>query len=434
MSLPEPNQLSATEALALLRRDALSCEDLARACLARIAERDALVRAWAHVDPHAVLAQARELDKHAASGAKGPLHGLPVGIKDVILTRDMPTRHNSPIHQHDKPMMDAACVSLLRSAGALILGKTDTVEYAATGRRALTRNPHNLAHTPGASSSGSAAAVADGHVPLALGTQTGGSMIRPAAYCGVPAIKPTWGLLSREGAKTFSDTLDTIGWFGRSVDDLVLLYQVFDPEPGEVTPLDLSGARIALWRTPAWSKADTDTQACLDDAVSRLREAGATVSELSLPPAFDALPALQWQIMHAEGRSAFLAPARSHPGLLHPSLQDQVDNRQGITRQALCAAYDAAAHCRAQFDALVGEFDAVLAPSATGQAPRGLAFTGDLCFNGLWTLLHGPCVHVPGWHGQQGLPVGVTLAGPRFHDRQVLGAALALQGLLQRPA
>jgi len=419
----DPSELTAAEAAAQLRSGALTAERLARACLDRIDARDVDVRAWTFVDPALVIARARELDKHPA---RGPLHGLPVGIKDVILTRDMPTQHNSPLYQGHHPKLDAACVSLLRTAGAVVFGKTDTVEFASTGRRALTRNPRDLAFGPGGSSSGSAAAVADHHVPLALGTQTAGSVVRPASFCGVWGLKPTWGLVSREGAKTNAYSLDTIGWFGRSAADLALLYDAYDPDPGAVAPLAMKGARIAVCRTPVWDQAAPETRKALEDGATALRLAGAAAVDFELPASFRDLPELQVLVMRAEARSAFLADAREHPGQLEASLQAQVDNVYGYSRADLLHAYDVAAACRAEFDRLAASFDAVLAPSAPGIAPEGLASVGEPTFNGLWTLLHAPTVNVPGFFGPHGMPVGLTITGPRFADRQVLAAAQAM--------
>jgi Asp-tRNA(Asn)/Glu-tRNA(Gln) amidotransferase A subunit family amidase len=430
---PDTAFITATEMLARSSAGALSAEDCARACLARVAARDPQVRAWVHLDPEQVILRARELDDAGLAGRIGPLHGLPVGVKDIILTHDMPTQYNSPLYRGFSPGIDAACVSLLRSAGALVFGKTDTVEFGATGRVAQTCNPHRLTHTPGGSSSGSAAAVADFHVPLALGTQTGGSIIRPASFCGIYGMKPTWNLVSREGAKMFSASLDTVGWFARSAADLGLLLDVFDPDPETAPrlPFELAGASIAVCRSPAWPLAEDATRHGLDVAVARLREAGAHVVDLDLPPAFEALAALHHLIMRAEGRSAFLADYRLHGDAMHQSFRDQVDNVDGFSRAQLCAAYDAAAGCRAVFDAMAGAYDAVLTPSTPGEAPAGLATTGSFAFNALWSVLQVPCVNVPGCVGPSGLPVGLTLTGPRFSDHRVLAVAAALGPLLQ---
>ena len=412
-----------------MRAGELSVEAMAQACLDRIAARDPLIEAWTCIDPD-VLSRARAMDRARPSG---PLHGLPVGVKDVILTRAMPTRYNSPIHSAARPTFDAACVTILKAAGALILGKTHTVEFAATGRKPPTRNPHDLGRTPGASSSGSAAAVADRHVPVALGTQTGGSMIRPAAYCGVFAIKPTWNFVSLQGVRTYSSTLDTLGWFGRSAEDLALLYEVFDPNAEASPAFLLGGSRIAVCRTPAWDQAEPATAAALAMAVSRLREWGVQVSDLTLPTPFERLPDLQMLIMKAEGQGAFLAEYRVHYDQLDDSLRKQVENAEGFSRKDLLDAYDTAARCRPLFDDIASEYDAILAPSAAGEAPFGLQFTGPLVFNGLWTLLHTPCVNVPGLVGPNGLPVGMTITGPRFSDRRLLAVAQAVGNVFAAP-
>jgi Asp-tRNA(Asn)/Glu-tRNA(Gln) amidotransferase A subunit family amidase len=417
------HRLSASEAAELIRAGHRSVEDLARSCLERIAGRDAEIRAWAYLDPDRVMAEARELDK---TPVKGPLHGIPIGVKDMIDTKDMPTQHNSPIYRGHRPGVDAACITTLRAAGALIFGKTDTVEFASGGRKALTRNPYDRSRTPGGSSSGSAAAVADFHVPLALGTQTGGSTIRPASFCGVFAMKPTWGVVNREGLKVYSVTLDTLGWFGRSVADLALLCDAFGIEDdAPAKPFALSTARIALCRSPAWEEAEPATREALARAASQLRAAGASVVELDLPRSFDRLGEVQTIVMHGEGRAAFWSEYRAHFELLHDDFRAKVENRDGITRAMLRGAYDAAAQCRIEFDAIAAEFDAILTPSAVGEAPVGLASTGAATFNRIWTLLHVPCVNIPGATGPNGLPVGVTLTGPRFTDRRLLVVAEA---------
>ena len=250
----EPCFLTAADAAVQIRKKTLTSETLVRSCLERIAARDAAVRAWVHVDPAYAIAQARELDKRPVAG---PLHGLPFGVKDMVDTADMPTTQNSPLYQGQRPTKDAGCVTVVRHSGALILGKTDTVEFAAGGRKALTRNAHNLAHTPGGSSSGSGAAVADSMVPLAFGTQTGGSLIRPAAFNGIYALKPTWGAVTREGAKLLSATCDTVGWYGRSVADLALVAEAFRLRDLSVQKnIAIKGLRVALCQTPYWSKAE----------------------------------------------------------------------------------------------------------------------------------------------------------------------------------
>src|SRR5438128_9064858 len=270
------NQLTATQAARRIEAGELTAEALAAACLERIAERDEVVRAWAFVDRNTVLAQARALD---GAPRQSRLHGVPFGIKDIIDTADLPTEYNSPIYQGHRPKADAACVTLLRQAGCLILGKTVTTEFA-NNHPSQTRNPHNPAHTPGGSSSGSAAAVADAMVPFALGTQTGGSVIRPAAYCGAFAIKPSFNSINRAGTKFLAESLDTIGIFSRHAEDLALAMQVLTGR----TPSAVSGKpRIGLCRTPRWSVAHHATQTNLEDAARELANGGAQVRDFELP-------------------------------------------------------------------------------------------------------------------------------------------------------
>ena len=418
-NMEPPYLLDATTAARAIADGTLSAEGLVRSCAERIAARDPAVRAWSYHDPAAALRQARELDKHLV---RGPLHGIPVAIKDVIETRDMPTAHNSPLRQGHQPGQDAPCVDVLRSAGAVILGKTDTTEFAAGGRHAGTSNPYNPAHSPGGSSSGSAAAVADHQAPLALGTQTGGSLIRPASYCGVFALKPSWGAVSREGSKLYSASFDTIGWYGRSVADLELLADMFDLTD-DAPPLrhGLAGRRFGICRPfPA------DTLPASDDALTRaadiLRAAGAEIVPLALPAPFGELNDIHKTILFSEGRAAFLNLYRAHYDGLHDDFRHRVENREGITKAALRRAYDIAATCRMQFDEIASAFDAVLAPSAPGEAAPGRE-PGKPLLNQIWSLLHVPCVNIPGFRGPAGLPVGVTVTGPRFTDRAVLAVA-----------
>lgn len=420
-------RLTASECQAGLRGGSLTVEEIARACLDVVAERDPLVKAWSYVDSDRVIRLARELDK---SPVLGPLHGIPVGVKDMIDTFDMPTQHNSPIYLGHRPHQDAACVTMLRAQGVLIFGKTETTEFAAAGRMAPTRNPRDPSHTPGGSSSGSAAAVADYHVPLALGTQTGGSTVRPASFCGTFGFKPSWGAVSREGLKLYSTTLDTLGWYGRSVDDLCLLADAFALRDDEESRPVLAGAlRIRVCRSPAWGAAEPGLDAVLATAAERLRKAGASVVYAELPLSFDDLGDLHRIVLHSEGGAAFRSLALAHRERLHDDFLAQVENRSGITRRELLAAYDHAGRCRTEFDDLASACDAILTPSAPGEAPVGDR-PGDPAFNRIWTLLHVPCANVPGLSGPTGMPVGVTLVAPRYRDRHLLEVARAVAPVL----
>ena len=419
----DPALLSAAEAAALIRTKHLSCEELVRACLARIAVRDPLVKAWLSLDPDYVIRRARELDKLPP---KGPLHGLPFGVKDIIDTADYPTTQNSVIYDQLQVGRDAACVAIVRGSGALILGKTDTVEFASSGRKALSTNPYNPAHTPGGSSSGSGAAVGDYQVPLAFGTQTGGSHIRPASFNGIYGLKPSWGRVSREGVRMSSITLDTVGWYGRGVDDLVLVAQAFRI-PEDPAPIEVRGLRVGLCRSPVWHAIEPGGVSALDAAAAKLAAAGAIVEELVLPEPFERLHAAHAAIIAGEGAAAFLPEYVNAYDRLSPLLRDRVENKSGTTPQQWVAAYALADSCRLQFDSLFGpQLDVVLTPSSPGEAPEGQHTTGDAIFNSMWTLLHGPNVGIPSGRGPKNLPVGVTLVGPRMSDGRLLAIAKAL--------
>jgi len=425
--MPDINQLTATEALLGMDAGTLSAEALVQACLDRVERRDPQVRAWSWLAAEAALAAARAADRERAAAGSGvavrPLLGLPVGVKDVIDTADMPTQHNSPLFAGSRPGVDAPAVAMLRAAGAIVLGKTDTTEFAAAGRDAATANPHRLTHTPGGSSSGSAAAVADFQVPLALATQTGGSTIRPASFCGIYAMKPSWGVVSREGLKHYAVSLDTLGWYGRSVADLGLLAGIYGLESA-LPPKTGRALHIGLCRTPMWPHAEPWLDDALAAAAVRLRAAGMVVDRLELPEAFSGLSQAHRVILMREGQAAFRS-LRSHGDDLHDDFHARIENRQNHSRRDLLDAYDLAALCRPGFDAIAAGFDVVIAPSAPGEAPAGRG-PGNPVFNAMWTLLHVPCINVPFCNGPSGLPVGMTLVAARLHDSELLGVAHAI--------
>ena len=420
----EPYRLTAIEAAAEIEAGRLSSEALVRSCIARIHDRDPVVKAWVYVNGDAAIAQARECDK---SPQRGLLHGVPVGIKDMIDTFDMPTTYNSPIYVGYRPARDAACVALLRNAGAVILGKTDTVEFASIGRTALTRNPHDPERTPGGSSSGSAAAVADYMTPLALSTQTGGSTIRPASFCGVFAMKPTFGLVSPEGMKVYAPSLDTLGWMARSVSDLALLARVYGViDDHALAPIELNELHIGYYQTPLWDQIEPAAREALKNTVSLLKKGGAKVDKIEGTPQFAKLTDAQNTVMHHEGRAAYLSEYRSSHALLHDNLRAEVENHLALTPDQIRRAYDLMGICRAQLDQIFEGYDAWLVPSAPGEAPLGLSSTGLSTFNRMWTALHVPCINVPGMIGPNGLPVGVQLVAPRFADARLLEVAAAV--------
>ena len=413
------NELSAAEAARRIAAGETTAEALAAACLERIAAREGELHAWAFVDRDQVLTQARALDRMPR---RGRLHGIPFGIKDVIDTADLPTDYNSNIYRGHRPKADAACVALLRQAGCLILGKTVTTEFA-NNHPAQTRNPRNPSHTPGGSSSGSAAAVADFMVPLALGTQTGGSVIRPAAYCGVTACKPSYGSISRIGLKFDAESLDTIGVFGRSVEDLAL---ALEPLTGRAAPdfKAISGKpRIGLCRTPRWRDADAATQANLEAAAQRLAKAGAQLRDFELPAGSDQLFDRHKVIMGYENARALAWEYFNHPGQISATLKPRLDEGWKVTRAEYDEVREQARRCRRALAETMRDVDFLLTPSAPGEAPASLASTGDPVFNRAWTLFGVPCVTLPHGKGPHGLPLGVQLVGGMDADSALLGWA-----------
>jgi Asp-tRNA(Asn)/Glu-tRNA(Gln) amidotransferase A subunit family amidase len=426
-----PNLLTASDALAAMEAGGLDSETLVGACLRRIDEREKDVHAWASIDRDGAIAAARDADRARRKGATSgrPLLGLPVGIKDNIDTADLPTELGSPICRGRRPGSDAPVVELLRHAGAIVLGKTETVEFAAFGRPAPTRNPIDLSRTPGGSSSGSAAAVADFMVPVAFGTQTGGSLIRPGSYCGCVAFKPSYGTVSTESVKLISVSLDTVGWYARAVSDVALVARALEVIGNAVPDVRPAATlKLGICRTPYWSSAHEDTHRALDEATRRFREAGAKVSDVALDDAFADAAKLQETIMSGEGYFAFLNLFRAHSADISENIRRRM---MRIDDGRLLAAIDRAAALRPLFDRIADGFDAIVVPSAQGQAPADPAASPDPLFNGLWTMLHLPCITLPGLVGSWGMPVGIQLVGCRRADGRLLAAAAALAPLLQ---
>jgi Asp-tRNA(Asn)/Glu-tRNA(Gln) amidotransferase A subunit family amidase len=424
------NELSAAEAARRIEAKELTAEALAAACLERIAARDDAVRAWAFLHAKQALAQARELDR---SPRRGRLHGVPFGIKEVIDTEDLPTEYNSPIYRGHRPRADASCVALLRQAGCLILGKTVSTEFANV-HPSMTRNPHDAAHTPGGSSSGSAAAVADHMVPLALGTQTGGSVIRPAAYCGALAVKPSFGSINRQGTKFVAESLDTIGIFGRTAEDLALALEVLSGRPAPDFASFSGKPRIGLCRTPRWQDADAASQANLEDAARRLSKAGGAVSEFELPAGSEALFDRHEVIMGFESARALAWEYLTFPEQISKTLKPRLDEGWRVTRADYDAVREIARQCRRALAERLRDVDFLLTPSATSEAPRSHASTGDSVFNRAWTLFGVPCVNLPFGKGAHGLPLGIQLVGPMDGDGALLGWADWAERALKRPA
>ena len=430
------SQLTASEAARRMREGLLTAEELVGACLERIRQVEPVVQAWQFLDEEHALAQARAADERRRSGqAVGVLNGIPVGIKDIIDTADMPTENGTVLHKGRTPRSDAAVVRQLRAAGAVILGKTVTTEcaYFSPGK---TRNPHNPEHTPGGSSSGSAAAVAASMVPLALGSQTAGSTIRPGSFCGVYAFKPTHGLIPRTGVLQLSRTLDHVGLFARSVDDIALIAEQLvgdderDPDTApRARPPFLQVAaeeppiapRLAFVKTPHWERADADMKEGYAELVEAL---GEQVEEVDLLPS--AQEAWDWQrlVMDTEMASnlepLFLTGREKLSGRL-VELIERGREAKAVDYQRVLKALPAV---RETFDELFMErYDAILTPSALGGAPKGLSATGDPVFCVPWTLLGLPAINVPLLQAANGMPIGVQLVGRRNFDARLLRTA-----------
>lgn len=428
--------MSANDAAAAIADGRLTSRELTEACLDSIARQEDAVGAWTFLDRDHALRQAELADDaHRAGRPHGPLHGVPVGVKDIFDTRDMPTGDGSPLHAGRVARQDAGAVSRLRQAGAVIMGKTVTTEFAVY-HPGKTTNPHDSARTPGGSSSGSAAAVAAGMVPLAIGSQTNGSIIRPASYCGVVGYKPSFGLIPRNGALRLSRALDHVGVFGRSVEDAALIaecligFEAEDPDTRPVArPPLLAMARsappvtprLAFVPSPVWDQADADTQ----DAFGELAEAlGGMIERLDLPEGFDR--ALDWHriVMETDLAANLAREYEQSPEQISPVLRNMIARgRNGYSSFDYARAIEAIGGLNTALDDAFFSYDAFITPATPGEAPLGLDATGSPAFCTLWTFCGVPAVTVPLLQGANGMPIGVQLVGPRGSDARLLRIA-----------
>ncbi len=412
---------SAREIAQAVARRELSAVAVVRALLERVFEREPMVQAFAHLDPDLALAAARRVD---AATDRGPLAGVPFGAKDIIDTADLPTEYGTPIHAGHRPARDAACVALSRRAGAILLGKTVTTEFA-NFHPGKTRNPHDPARTPGGSSSGSGAAVGDGMVPLALGTQTTASVIRPASFCGVFGYRPSYGDIRVAGVMEASGSLDTLGILARSVDDIALYREVLvgNRVPAPVAARD-TPPRIGLCRTHLWSKVEPSSQALLEAAAASLARAGAAVEEVELPPQFADIAAIHRAISSYEFARNFAWEIEHHWTRISATLREgRLAAGLACTVEQYREALARAAQLRALIAPVFGRFDALLTPAVIGEAPIGLDATGDASMCLIWTTLHGPALTLPVFTGPQRLPVGAQLVAAPGQDRALFATA-----------
>jgi Asp-tRNA(Asn)/Glu-tRNA(Gln) amidotransferase A subunit family amidase len=421
MPRAEPHLLRASTLVRLIEDSELTAEAVVRSCLERIVEREPVVRAWSHLAGEAALGHARELDQARRNSV---LRGVPFGIKDIFDTCDMPTTYGSPIYVGWRPVNDASAAALPRAAGGILLGKTVTTEFA-NRQPGPTTNPHDPGFTPGGSSSGSAAAVADFMVPLAIGTQTGGSVIRPAAYCGVVGFKPSFGLFPPAGMRINTETLDTVGIMARSVGDIALFRAAMMAIPYTPPTVPQSPPRLGLCRGPHWEEAQPEGRAVLEAAARRLGAAGAAISEIELPQACAEGDERQRVLGSFEGLRNHMPELYRHEALLSARLRDEkIALGRELTLEAFRHASRGAEAARAAAQAWASGFDAILTLPAAGEAPRGLDDTGSAVFNALWTQLYMPCLTLPAGHGPKGLPVGIQLVGRRHADEHLLHVAL----------
>jgi Asp-tRNA(Asn)/Glu-tRNA(Gln) amidotransferase A subunit family amidase len=424
------NLLTATQFAARLRDGSATSVELVEHCLARIAARDSQVRAWAFVDRDTALAQARARDNETP---RGPLHGVPVGIKDVFDTYDMPTTYGSPIYKDHRPVNDTAVVSLLRLAGAVILGKCTTTEFASPIPIG-TRNPHDLSRSPGVSSSGSAAAVADFMVPLAIGSQTGGSTILPAAFCGVFGFKASLTGIDRGGIRHLRPTIDTMGLFARSIEDIALLRSVLVGEASEREGIARGRIRIGVCRASRWSEAQPETVQALEAAARALSASGAEVTDAELADVFSGIEDSFRVIVKVEGARAMDWEMRHHLATMNHWLKGQL----GTSDPSADVQYEKAqAHslaCQRALARLFDRCDVIITPSACGEAVADLTSVSNSVFNRVWTLMRGPCLSVPAFTGPNGMPVGLQVVGPVGQDARTIALAGRIAVLLNQAA
>ena len=424
--MPEnPGAFTATEALNAMISDEITSEQLVQSCFSRIEQRDDAVRAWECISKDLALQQARDNDRQTESK---PLHGIPIGVKDIIDTDDLPTGYGSPIFSGHQPTENADCVNRLKAAGAIILGKTVTTEFAYL-HPGMTRNPHDVGHTPGGSSSGSAAAVADKQVPLALGTQTAGSIIRPASYCGVIGYKPTFNNFSCEGIHAFAPSLDTLGGFARSVADIVLLRNVLVGD--SISIESIQPDKIALLQGPYWQEAEDETRLMFEQLQRLMGESEVSIEKIDLGQEFAGINDAQKKIQLGECTQTLNDYYLEHKNDFSGELLADYEYGLSLNKKEMTLAYATVESCKKLIAGVFSQHQFILTASSPGTAPKGLEATGDPVFCRMWTAMGLPCISLPFPRAAGELPLGVQLVGPANGDVELLAYATWFEELLK---
>jgi Asp-tRNA(Asn)/Glu-tRNA(Gln) amidotransferase A subunit family amidase len=424
-STNSPNRLGVVEAARAIERNELRCVDLTQACLDRIAERNPDVEAFVAYDADKALAVARGLD---AAPSGHPLRGIPFAVKDVIDTSDYPTQYGSPIYKNFQPALDAACVVMAKSHGGVLLGKVATGEFA-TQTPSRARNPLRLTHTPGGSSSGSAAAVADYMVPAAFATQTTGSIVRPAIYCGVVGYKPSFGLIATAGLKALSPSQDTIGVIARKVEDAAFF--TLGLHGAKTVNSVVAKPRIALCLSRQWDYVKPETLRALESLVHKLELAGCAMSRIWLPEDLERLVAIQPRLFKYEARQTLANERLLNKELLSPRLRARLQGGDDLGFDEYVSMRQQVREAHSLSEELFRDVDAVLYPAAAGEAEEGLESAGDPRFGALWTLLHLPSISFPTDLGPAGLPLGAQLIGGFAQDTRLLAVANAVTRMIE---
>jgi Asp-tRNA(Asn)/Glu-tRNA(Gln) amidotransferase A subunit family amidase len=420
------NTLDVVDVIAGVKGGRFTAEDVTRSCLSRIAEREPLIKAWAHFDPEMAIRNAR-----CRAGHAGPLSGVPFGVKDVIETAELPTEMGSQAYRGHRARYDAACVAIACSAGGFVLGKTISAEFAGT-QPTETANPHNMNHTPGGSSSGSAAAVADFMVPLAFGTQTGGSILRPAAFCGIVGFKPTFGLYSTAGMKPAAHSFDTIGLLARSVRDIVTVHAALMNDTGSAMGQELNPPRFGFFPSHLWETVEDDMRAVAKEVLGGISNARGIVAEIATPAGFEAITQHRAVINAFERARGLAGEASTHRESFSAQTLEVCERGSAISGQRYLEARRAVDNFRMEARQLFTGVDVLLTPTTPGEAPVGKSYAGDPRLQELWTMLHLPSITIPAGRGRRGLPLGIQLVARPYHDFVLLAHGLWLAIVLGR--